>query len=276
MPFAPKESNWQRQPQEIRESLLAELRKRATAVADERLTAVELAERCGINPDPWQEDLLLSTDRQIILNCCRQSGKSTTTALLATHESCYTPNSLALVLAPSQRQSQETYKKIRDYRNSLTGVPDIVQESSLKFELANKSRVVVLPGKESTVRGYSGATLLIIDEAARVPDELYQAVRPMLAVSGGRIVLLSTPFGSRGFFWQEWVEGGTDWKRVRVTADQCPRIDPAWLKKERERIGSWWAGQEYDCQFVDSLEAVFASADILAAITSSVKTLWPL
>jgi len=276
MPFAPKQSNWQRQPQEIRESLLAELQKRTTAVADERLTAVELAERCGIMPDEWQKDLLVSKDRQVILLCARQTGKSTITALVALHQAVFTSGSLVLVLSPSQRQSQECYRKIRDFYNTLSAVPEVVQESALKLELANGSRVQVLPGRESNVRGFSAVSVLIVDEAARVEDSLYQAVRPMLAVSGGRLVLLSTPFGSRGFFWSEWTEGGPDWKRVKIAADMCPRIPTEWLEKERQRIGDWWFSQEYQCRFVDSLEAVFSSADIEAAITSEVKTLWPL
>ncbi|MEP6637274.1 MAG: terminase family protein, partial [Acidobacteriota bacterium] len=234
----------------MQEVFLAALRQRGTAIADVTLSAVELAQRCGLTLDEWQRDLLVSTDRQIILNCSRQSGKSTTTALLATHEACYRAGSLALVLAPSQRQSQECFRKIRDFYNSLTGVPEVVQESTLKLELANGSRVQVLPGRESTVRGFSGVSLLIVDEAARVEDSLYQSIRPMLAVSQGRIILLSTPFGSRGFFWREWVEGGPGWKRVRSTADQCPRIPPEWLEKERQRIGDWWFSQEYNCVFV--------------------------
>jgi phage FluMu gp28-like protein len=203
-----------------------------------------------------------------------ETGKSTISALIALHTALYTADSLVLVLSPSQRQSQESYRKIRDSYNLLSGVPDVTMESSLKLELANGSRVQVLPGKEQTVRGFSGVSLLIVDEAARVEDALYQAVRPMIAVSGGRIILLSTPFGSRGFFWQEWIEGGSDWKRVRVTADQCPRISPEWLEKERQRIGDWWYSQEYQCTFVDSLEACFSSADIQAAITSEVQPLW--
>jgi hypothetical protein len=276
MPFASKTSDWRRLPTEARESFLAALRQRATAVADESLTPVELAERCGIRPDNWQEGLLNSEDKQVILLCARQTGKSTVSALIALHRALYTPFSLVLVLSPSQRQSQEFYRKIRDSYNLLTGVPELTQESSLKLELANGSRVQVLPGRESTVRGFSGVSLLIVDEAARVEDQLYQAIRPMIAVSQGRVILLSTPFGSRGFFWQEWVEGGPDWKRVRVTADQCPRIPPDWLEKERQRIGDWWYSQEYLCTFVDSLSACFSSADIQAAITGEVQPLWAL
>jgi len=171
-------------PTEIRESFLAALQQRATAVADERLTAVELAQRCGIIPDDWQRDLQNSEGRQVILLCARQTGKSTISALIALHRALYVPNSLVLVLSPRQRQSQESYRKIRDSYNLLTGVPELTQESSLKLELANGSRVTVLPGKEATVRGFSGISLLVVDEAARVEDALYQAVRPMLAVSG--------------------------------------------------------------------------------------------
>ena len=276
MPFAAKQVDWRRMPTENRESFLRALRERASTVTSAYLNPVELAQACGIDPDPWQRDLLLSGDQQTILNCSRQSGKSTISAIKALHQTCYTPDSLTLVLAPSQRQSQETYRKIHDYYNMLSGVPDVTQESSLRLELANNSRVQVLPGKESTVRGFSGVSLLIVDEAARVEDQLYQAVRPMLAVSGGKIILLSTPFGSRGFFWAEWCEGGDDWRRVKITADQCPRIPSAWLEKEKARIGDWWFSQEYLCSFVDNLEACFSTADIMNAISSEVQPLWPL
>lgn len=276
MSFAPKSSDWRKMPVEVREAMLSQLQSRAVTASSRPLTRIELAEACGITPDPWQADLLNSEDRQVVLNCSRQSGKSTISALIALHEISYVPNSLTLVLAPSQRQSQETYRKIRDYYNMLSGVPDVTQESTLKLELANNSRAMVLPGKEANVRGFSGVSLLIVDEAARVDDELYNAIRPMLAVSQGRIILLSTPFGSRGFFWREWVEGGEDWKRVRIPADQCPRIAPDWLEKERARIGDWWYSQEYCCTFVDSIEACFSTADILAAISKEVKPLWAL
>src|SRR5436190_9484279 len=273
MGFA-RTTDWRKQPVEIRERMLDELKLRASSTSATYRDPIELAKACGITPDEWQRDLLLSSEKQIVMNCSRQSGKSTTTALLALHEAAYKDDSLVLVLSPSQRQSQETYRKIRSFYNELGDLPDVVQESALKLELGNGSRVQVLPGKEDTIRGFSGVALLIVDEASRVKDDIYQAVRPMIAVSGGRIVLLSTPFGARGFFWKEWIEGGGDWKRVKVTAEQCPRIPKKWLEKERQRIGDWWFKQEYLCTFVDSLEAVFSTADIEAAITDEVTPIW--
>jgi phage FluMu gp28-like protein len=100
---------------------------------------------------------------------------------------------------------------------------DLDAESSLRIELANGSRIVCLPGKEQTIRGFSGVNLLVVDEAARVSEDLYQAIRPMLAVSGGRIILLSTPYGEQGFFYETW-RNRENWHRAKVTAPECPRI----------------------------------------------------
>jgi hypothetical protein len=274
--FIPKTNDWRKLPIEARQALLDVLQKQAPIARGSYLTRVELAQACGIIPDDDQRDLLESEDQQIIMNCCRQFGKSTISAILSLHQTCFVEDSLTLVLAPSSRQSGETYRKVREFYAGLKDVPEVVEESQVKLELANGSRVQVLPGSEATVRGFSDPALIIVDEAARVPDDLYQAIRPMLAVSGGRLVLMSTPFGSRGFFWKEWSEGGEDWKRVRVTGWQCPRISNEWLEKEKERIGSWWFSQEYETVFVDSLDACFSTADILAAITSEVKPLWAL
>src|SRR5205823_14964600 len=117
-------------------------------------------------------------------------------------------------------------------------------ESALQLELANGSRIVALPGQEGTIRAYSSVRLLVVDEASRVPDALYYAVRPMLAVSRGRLVALSTPFGRRGWFHEAW-HGAEAWERVKVTAHECPRISPAFLAEERRVLGERWFRQEY-------------------------------
>jgi len=229
------------------------------------------AERAGFDADQWQRAALSSSSKQMLLLCSRQSGKSTVTALLALHEALYHEASLVLLLAPAQRQSQELFLKLKTHLNALASLPvSIVEESSLRITFSNGSRVVTLPGDEKTIRGYSGVRLLICDEAARVPDSLYYAVRPMLAVSGGRIILLSTPFGKRGFFYREWGEGGEAWHRLKITARECPRISADWLEAERRAIGDWWFAQEYECQFVDTIDQVFSSAHIEAALDPTI------
>lgn len=209
----------------------------------------------GPTPDPWQRQLLLAPARQILLNCSRQSGKSRTVAALAVHTALYLPGSLTLLLSPSLRQSVELFRKVLEgYRAAGRPVPALATTQT-RLELAGGTRVVCLPGREDTIRSFGGVTLLVIDEAARVPDDLYRSVRPMLAVSRGRLICLSTPFGRRGFFHRAWTGGTDSWQRVRVTWQQCPRITPAFIAEERRAMGDGWVRQEYECSF-EALEGL--------------------
>jgi len=166
------------------------------------LDPVELARAAELEPDPWQARLLRSPAARVLLNCSRQAGKSTMAATLAVHTAVYEPGALVLLLSPSLRQSQELFKKAIGCYRTVGGPIPSKTESALRLELENGSRIVSLPGKQDTVRGFSGVRLLVVDEAARVPGELYYAVRPMLAVSGGRLLALSTPFGTRGWWYE--------------------------------------------------------------------------
>jgi hypothetical protein len=246
-------------------------------LANDLLTAldpVRLAERAGIVPDDWQTDLLRSDARQAILLCSRQSGKSTCTAILAAHQAAFVPGSLTLIVSPSLRQSGELYLKVRNVLAALGDVvPPAPQKNATTLRLANGSRVVSLPGTEKTVRGFSAPDLVIEDEASRVDDAMFSALRPMLAVSGGKFVLLSSPFGRRGHFHDMWERGGPGWKRVKVTARDCPRIDPDWLEQERLAIGSWFWEQEYMCVFKDAQDQFFRSEDIDAMEDPSIVPL---
>jgi hypothetical protein len=126
----------------------------------------------------------------------------------------FKPKADVLLLSPGQRQSQEIFRKVLDAYNAIGRPVRCTYETQLRMELENGSRILCLPGKEATIRGYT-PILIIIDEASRVPDDLYRAVRPMLAVSHGQIVAISTPFGQRGWFFNEW-ESDRHWKRVKI------------------------------------------------------------
>jgi hypothetical protein len=239
----------------------------------EKRDAVMMARRAGIVPDDWQSDLLRSDAKQMILNCSRQSGKSTISAVLAIHEAVYTPDSLILLLSPSLRQSQELFRKVKDIFVALQSpyTPQIAEESSLRLELDNGSRIIALPGSETTIRGFSNVALLIVDEAATCEDALFFSIKPMLAVSGGRIVLLSTPRGKRGFFHDVWTEGGDDWNRTRIEARECPRISEQWLEREKEAMPSFWFRQEFECEFVESVDSVFSFAEVQATLSAKLE-----
>jgi hypothetical protein len=237
------------------------------------LDRVVFAEKLGIAADPWQRDLLRSTSDKILLNCSRQSGKSTMTALIALHRALYYPNTLILCLALALRQSQELFGKVLGFYRDLGRPVSPHGERKLSLELQNRSRIVTLPGSEKTIRGFSGTSLLILDEAERVEDELYFAVRPMLAVSGGALMMLSTPYSKRGVFYEEWTSG-RGWERYEVPASQCPRISEGFLEEERASLPPFIFRQEYECSFEDTEDQVFTTDLIDRALTDEVEPLF--
>ncbi len=221
---------------------------------------VALARRVGLDPDPWQGEVLRSSASRILLNCCRQSGKSTAAGLLGLHKATYSPGSTTLLVSPGQRQSGELFRKVlAAYRRLGRPVPSTA-ENQMSMALENESRIISLPGNESTIRTYT-CDLLVIDEAARVSDDLYTAVRPMLAVSGGRLLALSTPHGVSGWWSEAW-HGPDPWERYQVPASDCLRISPAFLAEERLALGEWKFEQEYFCKFLEDAWQIFSNEAI--------------
>jgi terminase large subunit-like protein len=264
-------------------------------------TAAEWARRqLGFEPDAAQTRVLNSTSKRVLLNCTRQWGKSTVTAAKAVHEAWTNPGSLTLVVSPSARQSGEFLRKAEGFVRRLNVKPRGDGDNEISMLLPNGSRMVGLPGREATVRGFSAVGLLLVDEASRVSDELYLSLRPMLAVSNGTLWLMSTPFGKSGFFWETWLAasrraqgpraggalraGGKEdaapragsnsgWEIVRVPAEECPRIPKAFLEEERRTMGDLWFRQEYGCEFVDAVSGVFDSEAVERAVTDEVAPL---
>jgi len=230
-------------------------------------------ERLGFAPDEAQARLLGSRSSRGILNCTRQWGKSTIAAAKAVHQAMTAAGSLSLVVSPSARQSGEFLRKAEEFVMRLGMRPKGDGENTLSVAFPNGSRIVGLPGNEATVRGFSAVALLLVDEASRVSDTLYQAIRPMLAVSRGALWLMSTPNGPRGFFYETWMKGGADWTRVRVPATECPRIGADHLEEERVWLGDRGFRQEYLCEFVAMEGAVFDRAMVEQAVRYDFKPL---
>lgn len=235
---------------------------------------VELARALKVEPDDWQAKALRGTAQQSLWLCARQVGKTTAAAILALHTALYRPESTVLLISPSQRQSALAFRRVLAFYRSL-GRPQIAEaENLMSLTLETGSQIVSLPGTESTVRGHT-ADLVVMDEAARIDDALYEATRPMLAVSGGRLIAMTTPAGPRGWFWEAWESGDVRWERVKVTADECPRISRAHLEQERAMMGDVAYRTEYLCEFGEMEGAAFLAADIEALFSDpTVKPLF--
>jgi len=224
------------------------------------------ARACGINPDPWQKDFMRSEEKRIILNCCRGAGKTTIVAILALYHILYQPKSLCLVISHGLIQSSELFQKVTTFYRDLGKLVPSETYNATTLKLANGSRIKSLAQTER-IRGFH-PSLIVIDEAALVDDDIYHgAVRPMLSVSQGRIIVLSTPHGQRGFFfnaWDDFENKGNlgNWHGIKVTAEQCSRHSPQYLAGERRDLGERYFAQEYMASFEENESNVFSKEDI--------------
>ena len=231
------------------------------------MTCSEFARQMlGFQPDEKQRQILDSTASQGLLNCCRQWGKSTVMAVKAIYHALHHPNSTVIIASPSARQSREMMRKCKDLARRLGMKPRGDGDNKISLQFRNGSRIVGLPGRPDTVRSFS-ASLLLVDEAAWVKDEMFLALSPMLATTNGALWMMSTPNGSRGMFWQAWKDGGTGWERYEAPAKECPRIRPEFLAREQRRMGDRRFAQEYGCDFVDNNECYFRRTSLDAALT---------
>ena len=179
-----------------------------------------------------------------------------------------------MLISPSLCQSKELFNKVIGFLKSLQPAQVLEEDNRLSCTLENGSRICSLPGDPKTIRGFSAPALILEDEAAFVDDEVATALRPMLAVSRGQLILMSTPFGRRGHFFDTWQSGGEAWQRISVPATDCPRISAEFLKQERESMSEWRFRQEYLCEFVETVDQIFSYDVIRAAFDPAVTPLF--
>lgn len=189
--------------------------------------------------------MLTDTASNWLLNASRQSGKTTVVAAKALYE-VMCCGSYVLVVSSALDQSLEFHKRFMSLYHRLPLVAPAEPPTKTRLVLQNGGELLCRPHNEATIRSKSAVDLLVIDEASRVDDAIWSAVRPMLAVSKGRTCLLSTPHGKRGFFWHEWSQG-KNWRRKEVPWRMCPRISPQFIEEERDKLVD--VEEEYECVF---------------------------
>ena len=182
-----------------------------------------------------------------------------------------------MCVAPGERQAKLLFSKAMQlYRKAGYPLP-AHSERRTGLELSNGSIIEALPAVERTTRGYS-VDLLVVDEAAAVPDMDYFGILPALIATRGEQVLLSTPRGKRGFFWEIWHSTistraeiserseNSDWQRVMVRSDEVSRIRDEDLEVFRAAMPEEFFRQEFFCEFLDTEGGLFSYDDIEAAL----------
>lgn len=153
----------------------------------------------------------------------------------------------------------------------------MVNDARKEIRWSNGSSAISLPDSPSGVVGVRQPHMLVIDEGAKVSDALYYSVYPMAGLENCEIDALSTPFGKRGWFFELFDDAsgkGVNWEKHLITADECPRLSPEFLAEARLQMGDRWFKQEFYCDFVDAVDAVFSASVIQAAMSDEVQPLF--
>jgi hypothetical protein len=224
--------------------------------------------------EEWQKTILRSPSEQVILLCARQAGKSTLSSILALHMAIYFPGTLILLLSPTQRQSAELFRKVKDLLTRLPFELTLLEDNKLSMQIENLSRIVSLPGSEDRIRGFSAVDFIIVDEAAYVSDDLFSAALPMLASSNGKIWLLSTPWRASGLFYRIWHNSDNSWDRHKVVITEVEHIASEVVEQHRSMLKPKEFQREYLCQFIDDSGMAFNLSDIENAISDNVIPLF--
>jgi hypothetical protein len=223
----------------------------------------------GFKWDKWQQ-AVLDTEGNITIRSGRQVGKSEVISAKSCKFALDHPGTTTLIIAASQRQSSLLFEKVRA---NLDREVDVYSEQPTltKIILKNGSRIYSLPAGRTGyfIRGFT-IDLLIADEAAYIPETVWNAVIPMIAVSRqvrglGWIVLLSTPFGKGGYFYDSFND--TDFKSFHISSENCIRIPADFLAKERQRMTKAEYRQEYQGEFTDEWNQFFSTELIKHCMT---------
>ena len=210
--------------------------------------------------DPWQQDLMLSDEQHILLNCSRQVGKSQIVSLRNAYRARFLPRVVATI-APTLRQASIIFNRGRSWLEADNAEFDF--EKGPEVSIIGGGRFLALPGDrpDLSIRGDT-VDDLVVDEASRVKDGLIAAATPSTATRpDATITYLSTPAGKRGAFWKAWSEEDW-WAKISIMANQCSRISERFLERERRRLGAILFSQEYECKFIAAPGALFNADDL--------------
>lgn len=236
------------------------------------LDPVSFARGLGFEPEPWQSKLLRSHAKRMLVRCCRQSGKTTTTSVKALHVAMHNPGRDVLIISPSQRQSDELLRRCGSLYRSVGEQPRLKRDNTSEMGLGNGSRIVSLPGSEGTVRGFAAVKLIVIDEASRVDEDLLASVLPMSA-SDGQIMILSTPFGKRGFFYDLHQDESNGYERHAVSVYESAQYGPERIAEVKAALGSFVFASDYEIAFGDTQSQLFSTESIRAAFSPGIAPL---
>ena len=226
--------------------------------------------------DPWQLSILDDKSQFIHAVTSRQIGKSTVISAKAAHRAWYRYKQLILILAPTLRQSNEMILKVKNFFEDQGFNQEHLKIKSLSIHVTHTdSRIIALPGNNpDSIRGFSAPNMVVVDEAAFAKDKLFFTLMPMLAMSNGQLLCISSAGITKGFFYDTHQKKPKSWSFYNVPATACPRMSSKYLAEQRGLMGDWWFNAEYMAVFQAPQNAVFTQELITHASRGGFKPLF--
>ncbi|MCS7133580.1 MAG: terminase family protein [Candidatus Caldarchaeum sp.] len=235
----------------------------------------------GVKLHDWQRKFIDDDSRFRIILKHRGAGATFTTAIDAVTTAMLTPNSTTILLSYSMRQSLEIFRHVKTILTHLGNTVIKYRGKTLKTKLrtgernahlSNGSRILSLPNNPETLRGYR-ADAVYVDEAAFFRDDfgIRTAVMFTTVARNGRVTLVSTPKGKRGWFYQAW-SNEKEWSRHFVGLGSSPHISEQELAELRKMMTDVEWRQEMECEFLEEADAFIPYEKILACIEDYVPS----
>lgn len=226
----------------------------------------------GWNPDPKQREALAARRARRVLNWARQCGKTETAAIIAIHVACTRPGSLTVIIGAVGDHITTFFDRIDHFLDQAALAPSVTKNASagssshrLIRRFPNRSRILGLTTRKA-VRSHT-ARLIILDEAGDIDDRVWEGVLPTLATTDGDILVIGTPKGAKGWYYDLWknslnTQGPRGWFKSQYPASENPRISPEYLAEMRLTKGEAWMRQEFGCEFLHDGQSLLHPDDI--------------
>ncbi len=233
------------------------------------------------NLDAWQARFLMDGveapgKRNVQILAARQVGKTEACILRALHIGHTEVGETVIVISPRQATSNEFIRRARSTYLKLPGAMKLLSDNVGSIEFENRSRIIGLPSSEDGVRGIPRVRCLLVDEAARVSDQLYASCRPMLAVHPrGELIGLTSAGNASGWFYSAWQDPTAVFEKIEIRAADCPRLTPAFLESERKALGETLFRTEYMLEWLEPQESAFPTEIIDRAFNHrDIRPIW--
>jgi len=227
--------------------------------------------------DPWQEKFLVTKGDKLLCSG-RQIGKSVICSMDAGEWAINNKKKVVLMIAPTERQAYALFGKTLTY--IFENQPKMIMKgrnrpTKSKITLSNGTIIWCLPTGLNGI----GIRFLTVDrlygeEASRIPEAVWDAVTPMLLTTGGDTILLSTPDGIEGLFYDTFInkDGAFDdftifhknseevmrERKICATWTELQRDKAlARIKREKARMTELGFAQEYMGQPLNAFLQVF-------------------